>query len=279
MLWVRGALVSGDAFTVSALDRAFEHGLGLFETLRTWNGHATLLDRHLARLQHSSCELGLPLDSAQLPDARAVAGLIETSRDQVPPGADGRLRITLSGGLATSPPSGSVLWMSAGPLPPSIVVGGAIITTSIEVSRSDPLARHKTLNYWGKRIAYERAQQAGGGDVLYLTSDGIICETSRSNVFLVKGERLETPALGGPLLPGIMRGLVIERARILGLEVVEESLPLERIKTADEAFLTNSVRGVVPVERLMDFGFSAAGRVTFEIWKDIRGWLESGGAG
>ena len=114
--------------------------------------------------------------------------------------------------------------------------------------------------------------------MLCLTSDGIICETSRSNIFLVKGERLETPALGGPLLPGIMRGLVVERARSLGLEVVEESLPVERIETADEVFLTNSVRGIVPVERLMEFGFPAPGRVTQELWKGIREWLETGGA-
>lgn len=115
--------------------------------------------------------------------------------------------------------------------------------------------------------------------MLCLTSDRIICETSRSNIFLVKGERLETPALAGPLLRGIMRGLVIERARILGLEVVEELLPVERIEAADEAFLTNSVRGVVPVERLMEFGFSAPGPITQWLWKDIRGWLESRGAG
>ncbi len=278
MLWVRGELVSEESLKISACDRTFEHGLGLFETLRTWNGHATLLDRHLARLERSAGELGLPLESAQLPDAGAVAGLLAASRDQVPDGDDARLRITLSGGLATSPPSGSVLWMSAGPLPSSILAGGAIITSSIEVSRSDPLARHKTLNYWGKRIAMTRANQAGEDDVLCLTRGRIICETSRSNIFLLKGERLDTPALGGPLLPGIMRGLVIERARSLGLEVVEDWLPVERIETADEAFLTNAVRGIVPLERLMDFGFPTPGRVTQELWNDIQGWLDSGGA-
>ena len=260
MLWVRGELVSDDALTVSALDRTFEHGLGLFETLRTWNGHATLLDRHLERMQRSAQELGLPLEHSQLPDARAVAELVAASPDQVPPGADARLRITLSGGRATSSPAGSILWMSAGPLPSSILDGGAIVTSSIEVSRSDPLARHKTLNYWGKRIAHERAQQAGYDDVLCLTSDGIICETSRSNIFLVKGERLETPALAGPLLPGIMRGLVIERARILGLVVVEELLPVERNrKRLTRNSLTKSVSEVLsPLERgLMDFGFPA----------------------
>ena len=101
MLWARGELVRDDALMVSVLDRTFEHGLGLFETLRTWNGHPTLLDRHLERLKASAFELGLPLEPGQLPDRGAVASLIAANRDVVPVGHDARLRITLSGGLAT----------------------------------------------------------------------------------------------------------------------------------------------------------------------------------
>ena len=43
LIWVRGEIVPDDALRISVLDRTFEHGLGLFETFRTWNGHPTLL--------------------------------------------------------------------------------------------------------------------------------------------------------------------------------------------------------------------------------------------
>ena len=76
--------------------------LGLFETFRTWNGHTTLLHRHLERLLHSARELGLPLESSQLPDSAAVFQLIEANRASLTPGQDVRLRLTLSGGLATT---------------------------------------------------------------------------------------------------------------------------------------------------------------------------------
>ena len=76
----------------------------------------------------------------------------------------------------------------------------------MQVAADDPLARHKTLNYWRKRIAQAQAKQAGSDDVLGLTADGLICETCRANVFLVEGRRLITPGLDGPLLPGVMRG-------------------------------------------------------------------------
>jgi len=277
MLWARGELVLDDALMVSALDRTFEHGLGLFETFRTWNGRPTLLHRHLERLKTSACELGLPLDPGQLPDAAAVAGLIAARHDVIPPGQDARLRITLSGGLATTPASGSLLWMTAGPLPPSHHEPGAVITESFEVVADDPLARHKTLNYWRRRIAHAAAVAAGSDEILCLTHDGLLCEASRSNIFLVEGRRLYTPSLDGPLLPGVMRRLVLERASAASLEVEEASLPIERIKRADEAFLTNSVRGVVPIALLMGARLPAPGAGTRQLWNHILPWLESGG--
>ena len=278
MLWVRGEVVPDVALAVGALDRAFEHGIGLFETFRTWDGHSTVLDRHLERLRNSATELGIPLEAGQLPDARAVAALISASGEIVRSGKDTRLRITLSGGLATSPPAGSVCWMTAGPLPRSIRPAGAVITRSIEVAADDPLARHKTLNYWRKRIAFDRAIEAGDDEVVCLTHDRLICEASRSNIFLVQGGRVATPRVDGPLLPGIMRQVVVERARKLGVDAVEELLEIGRIEAADEVFLTNSVRGIVPVGRIMGVALAAPGPVTVRLWNEASRWLGSGGA-
>ena len=151
--------------------------------------------------------------------------------------------------------------MTAGPLPSPVRPGGAIITQAIEVPADDPLARHKTLNYWRKRIAYGKAVELGADEVLCVTGDRMICEASRSNIFLVCDGCLYTPATDRPLLPGIMRQVVIERARILGLDVVEEPLPFERIALADEAFLTNSVRGIVPVGRMWTWSSEPRGRL------------------
>jgi branched-chain amino acid aminotransferase len=94
---------------------------------------------------------------------------------------------------------------------------------------------------------------------------------------LVEGRRLITPGLDGPLLPGVMRGLVLERARRLDIEVEEGPIVLERIDAADEAFLTNSVRGMVPITRLMDRELPAPGPMTKQLWAEILPWLQSGG--
>ncbi len=274
MIWVRGKVVPDQALQVSVFDRAFEHGLGLFETFRTWKCHPVLLDRHLERIGRSARELDLPLDQDDLPDVRAVFDLIEANRDSLAPGQDVRLRLTLSGGLATTPSSLSVLWMTAKPLSPPTHLSGAVITQSMQVATDDPLARHKTLNYWRKRIAQAQAIKAGSDDVLSVTPDGLICETCRANVFLVEGRRLLTPGLDGPLLPGVMRGVVLERATRLGIEVEEGPLPLERISTADEAFMTNSLSGMLPIARLLNRKLSAPGPITRQLWDETLPWLE-----
>jgi branched-chain amino acid aminotransferase len=277
LIWYRREIIPDNSLRIAVLDRTFEHGLGLFETFRTWNGHPALLDRHLERMRRSARELDLPLDADDFPDVRAVTDLIEANQDSLSRGQDVRLRLTLSGGVATTPSSSSVLWMTAKPLPTPIHTSGAVITLSMQVVTDDPLARHKTLNYWRKRIAQAQAIQAGSDDVLSLTPDGLICETCRANVFLVEGRRLITPALDGPLLPGVMRGHVLERARRLGIGVQEGPVPVKRISTIAEAFMTNSLWGMLPIARLMTRELPAPGPITRQLWSDILPWLESGG--
>jgi branched-subunit amino acid aminotransferase/4-amino-4-deoxychorismate lyase len=279
MIWHRGEIMADDALRISVLDRTFEHGLGLFETFRTWNGHPTLLDRHLDRVERSAHALGLPLDRADLPDASAVFDLVEANRARLAAGQDVRLRITMSGGRPEAPASLAVLWMTAGPLPPPTREPGLIIADQRAVTADDPLANYKTLNYWSKQITQSRAARSLADDVLFVTPDGYICETSRTNIFLVEDGRLRTPGVGadGPLLPGIMRGLVLEQAERSGVEFSLDPLPIESIAGAGEAFLTNSLRGMLPVARLLDRALPAPGPVTRRLWDEILPWLESGG--
>jgi branched-chain amino acid aminotransferase len=279
VIWVCGEIVADDALKLSVLDRTIEHGIGLFETLRTWNGHATLLSRHRERMLASARELGLAIDPAQFPNVAGITALLQASRNtlEIQAGVDHRLRITLSGGPLSAAQTGAQLWMTVAPLPPALPESGAVITRSIEVLAGDPLARHKTLNYWRKRIAYETAKAHGSDEVLCVTPSEILCECTRSNLFLVIGRHLFTPSADGPLLPGIMRQVVLERAKRLGLKAVEAALPLELAPKADEAFLTSSVRGVAPIAVLLHHRLTAPGPVTSRLQAAILPWLESGG--
>src|SRR5262249_31013404 len=150
------------------------------------------------------------------------------------------------------------------------------ITDTLFVGTQDTLARHKTLNYWQKRIAHADAVARGSDDALCVTNGGLICETTRANIFFIERRRLITPSLDGPLLPGVMRGLVLEIAARTGVEGDEMPMPLECVKRADEAFLTSSLRGLVPIARLLDRDFSAPGPVTDFLGRSVLRWLKSG---
>lgn len=274
MIWVDGRVAPDDSLAVSILDRTFEHGLGLFETMRTWNGQAPLLDRHLARLRRSSQALGVPLDPARLPDAAAVSALLEGA------GIDGDavLRLTLTGGLSES--AGSVVWMRATPLPPPLLApgrGAVVDYGPWRVERDDPLLRHKTLNYWRRRAAYQQAREHGFDEVLSLSDGPVFWEGSRTNLFLVAEGRVSTPALSGPIVPGVMRAFVCDLVKT-GASIVHEvdELDLAVFEEAEEVFLTNSVRGVIPVARVGEMSWDAPGPVTSLIERSATRLLKEG---
>jgi branched-chain amino acid aminotransferase len=270
MIWVRGRIVPDDALTISVLDRTFDHGLGLFETLRTWRGQPTLLPRHLDRLTRSAGELGLPLEREALPDREAVRALLAADGRE----ADALLRITLSGGISAA--FGSTLWMRSFELPPAAAAG--VVLGPAGPARSDVLASHKTLNYWPNRIAFEGARSGGFDECVTISPDGDLWEGSRSNLFVVMGHQILTPPSSGKILPGIMRNLILERGNRLGLDVREAPLSLlDRLLRPEEVFLSNSVRGIMPVRQWGEARYRAPGPVTRRLWDDILRWLESGG--
>jgi branched-chain amino acid aminotransferase/4-amino-4-deoxychorismate lyase len=76
-----------------------------------------------------------------------------------------------------------------------------------------------------------------------------------------------------------MRSLILERGPRLGLHVREVPLGLfDRLFRPEEVFLTNSVRGIMPVGEWGEARFPVPGPVARRLWDDIRPWLESGGA-
>lgn len=271
MIWTRGRIVANDALKISVLDRAFEHGLGLFETLRTWRGRPALLPRHLDRLKRSADELRIPLDPGDLPTADDVRALLAADgRD-----GDAMLRITLSGGASEI--EGSTVWMTSKPLPPQPPDSGYRLGPTAP-ARPDRLAGYKSLNYWPHRLSYEKARAEGFDECLMVGPGDEVLEGSRTNVFFVVGGKLITPPADGRIVPGVMRGLAIERARALGIVVDEARLNhAEAWNQADEIFLTNAVRGIIPVGWWSGTAFPAPGGITATLRDNLNGWLESGG--
>jgi len=120
----------------------------------------------------------------------------------------------------------------------------------LEASRPTDDARAagaKASNYLANLLAVHEAKQKGAQEALMLGRDGQILEGASSNLFIVKDGKVRTPEPQPGILVGITRATVMGAAAQEGIEVVEAEVRPDDLYGADEAFLTSSIREVMPV--------------------------------
>jgi len=94
------------------------------------------------------------------------------------------------------------------------------------------------------------ARAAGADDALFLTIDGYLSEATSANLFLVHDGRLATPSIACAILPGTTRDWILRWAASAGLAPTDALLTVRDLAEADEAFLSSSVAGILPVTRI-----------------------------
>ncbi|MFJ5710500.1 MULTISPECIES: aminotransferase class IV [unclassified Streptomyces] len=241
-IWVNGGLYDEEAARVSVLDHGLTVGDGVFETVKAERGETFALTLHLERLTRSARGLGLPdpdLDEVR----RACAAVLEANPMEL-----GRLRITYTGGLS---PLGS----ERGGAGPGLVVAvgetsrradtTAVITVPWTRNERGALTGLKTTSYAENVVALARAKEAGATEALFGNTVGQLCEGTGSNVFVVLDGRIHTPPVSSGCLAGITRALAAEWTG-----AVETDLPLDVLRTAEEVFLTSTLRDVQAVHRV-----------------------------
>jgi branched-chain amino acid aminotransferase len=263
-VWVDGHILPADGQHISAFDRGFQLGDGVFETLRARTGRVTELAEHLARLRRSADGLGIELG----PDMEAVvadgiAALLAVEGLDGPAG-DASLRITVSRGVSRVrgllPPDGSAgptivvqAWPVV-PAPPEHLERGLhLVASAVRRDPSSPLAALKTTSRAEYVYARLEARRAGADDAVFLTIDGHLSESTTANIFLVRrrpgdaASELATPALDRAILPGTTRSWLLGWAARVGLRPLEGWLTVGDLAGADEAFVCSSVAGILPV--------------------------------
>jgi len=251
-VWINGNIVTVDKATVSALDPAVQIGFGLFEVMRAYGGEPFLLDRHVARMRRSARRFGMRIGYGDAAIDRAARALLKANRLE-----DAYLRLVQTAGgsfmiRATPPPRVPAAWYRR---------GAAVGFAEWRRDPRAPLFGHKTLNYLENVRTLERAHREGLADLLFQGLDGRVLEGCVTNVFLVKGGRIRTPALEG-ILPGVTRAAVLEIARSLEIETSEGRVMPHDLERADEVFLTNAMIEVLPVSRVGSRRIGAPGPVT-----------------
>jgi para-aminobenzoate synthetase/4-amino-4-deoxychorismate lyase len=202
-----------------------EVALGVFETVLVEDGRARELRRHLERLRASVGVLyGVaPPDGIEARVAEAAAGH-----------ALARLRIAVAP-AGTGPP---IVAIECAALDPLVAGAGDVEIATVRVAAG--FGPHKLVD----RGWLERIEAAAGGDVrpLLVSPAGALLETTRANLFLLRDGALATPPLDGSILPGVMRAVLLERARRLGIPAHVRPLTLEDLRAADGVLLSGSLR-------------------------------------
>lgn len=267
---VNGELTPADQGRISAFDSGFMQGIGLFETLRVYNGVAFQLDRHLERLIGSAQKLQWP----EVPQADVLRE--EVRRVTIAAGGgDALLRVTVSSGslrIENDAPRLTTV-VSAAPsveYPPDYYRKGVTITISgARQSDVDPLAGVKHTSYFARLTTLRSAHLAGSFESLWLSDQDTLAEGSISSLFLVIDGVLVTPTLDTPIVPGLTRARVIELAATLKIPVQQRSVDVEELRDADECFLTSALIGVMPVVRVSRaaIGEEKPGEVTRSLYE------------
>ena len=266
-VWVNGDLVDPTGPSVSALDHSVTVGDGVFETAKIASGVPFALTRHHRRLERSATGLGLPpLDLAVVD--KGVAAVLDG------PAIDfGRLRYSVTGGVG---PLGSdrddtaltyIVLAAPQPLPPS---SGKLTVVPWTRNERSAVVGLKTTSYAENVVAFARAKQVGAVEAVFGNTRGELCECTGSNVFVVVDGVVLTPPAESGLLLGITRELTIEWGRAAGLEIREETLPLDVLRSADEVFITSSTKDVLPVHAVDDRDLSPDRPVTTELQRVFR---------
>jgi len=282
VVYLNGRYVQVERATVSAFDRGFSYGDGLFETLRAYAGWIFALDRHLRRLQKGAAQIGLQFDGDLERWRRVMSRLLRRNGLM---GGDSSLRLTVTRGvdilgalLPPEVPSSPTLFLVARPVEGTIPERQRVGIGVVTIQWGDPFNPFgiKSVNYLYHMLAMARAKEQGAHEALFVALDGSVVEGATSNVFSVANGVLTTPPEDAGLLPGITREVVVELARKEGLDVREASLPLGDLLAADEAFLTGSVKEVMPLIAIDErrIGSGSPGPITFLLQQRYREAVE-----
>ncbi len=253
-VYLNNQITPAEKASISIHDTGILHGVGLFETMRSYSGKVFRLRDHLDRLFYSAEKLDIAITQPRTEIEQATEKLLQANNLK-----DARIRLTLTRGNIRQlledendqPQSTLFITASALTAYPEEYYKNGILTVlaNYKQNPNDPLTGHKTINYFNRLIALHEARKKNAGEALWFTPANRLAEACMSNVFLVVDDKLVTPKLDTPVLPGITRQAVIQLAEKEGLEVQQREVLVNDIMSASEMLLTNSIMEIMPAKQ------------------------------
>ncbi len=250
-IYAQGHFLPADTPFITANDRSFRFGDGIFETILVVDGNMYDTDSHFARLANGLNYFRIPLD---------ISGLQTICEEIIQKNAcnEGYVRIIASrgtngaGGLGYLPEKTEpyfVVQTVQKPFPSFQSL--KLWVSSYQAHLHLPSKVNNAMLY---TMALMEAKDHQCENALILNSEHLICETATGNLFWVKNGILYTPELSLPFVPGTIRKRILT---LSPLPVREGRYRLEEIRDADEVFMTNIGLLVSSISSIEPLGFQA----------------------
>lgn len=249
--YLNGEYMPLDRVKVSVLDRGFLFADGVYEVIPVYGGRPFRLEQHLDRLDRSLSGIRLhnPLTREQWREM--VIHLIKENG-----GGEQLIYWHITRGSSSTrdhlfpePCRPTIFAMSSKLKSPSceIMENGASVITLNDIRWQ--LCHLKTISLLPNVLMRQQAAEAGCDEAI-LIRNGHATECTTANIFIVERGSVITPPKSDDLLPGITRDLVLELARENNITGIEDDIGEDRLKQADEIWLSSSTREVIAVTRL-----------------------------
>lgn len=262
---LNGKFLKASRAMVSVFDHGFLYGDGVYETLRTYDGKVWQMDAHLVRLEKSAALLSLRLPVAKNKIAQWVRELVARNGFK-----ESRIRITLTRGVndfdfvSCKKPTLLILAEKL-VLQPAEVYRNGVKVVSVGMFRVLPEA--KSISLLPFILARQKMASARAYEALFVDEKKMVREGTITNVFMVKDGALYTPRKN--ILMGTTRDVILKLSVKRWGKVREQDFSLRELYGADEVFITNAPRGIIPVRQIDGhiIGSGKPGPLTAKIMK------------
>ncbi len=235
--FAKNEIIESKLATSHPLDIGMIRGYAIFDFFRTVGPNPLFLDDYLTRFTNSAKSAHLPLSFSKEELAEIIYELIAKNELN-----DGGVRMILSGGISENffTPATGDLFIFCEPLklPSEEKYKKGVKLLPVEYVR--PIPKIKTTNYTLPCFLSVDWPSQGAEDVIY-HHQGLVSESSRSNIFMVKDGVISTPS--AHILEGITRKKVMKLAE----NVIVRDIQLDELLEADEVFMTSTTKRILPI--------------------------------
>ncbi len=258
-IWKNGEMVPWADATTHVLSHSLHYGSGVFEGIRcyqdpdTQKSYVFRLRDHMERL-HRSCKIAL-IDLPYTVDELCQA-TIDIIHENNLPSCYIRPLVYRGYGVMGVDPTGAPTDVVIAVWPWDSYLGAEALENGVAVgvsswrqrtNNSIPPSVKATASYMNSILAKMEAKEHGYAEAVLLNEQGLVCEGTGENLFVVRNGILSTPPLSDGLLEGITRDTVLYLADDLEIPAVEESLTRSDLYIADEVFMTGSAAELTPI--------------------------------